>query len=157
MVADLFESLLQEIGKEYHLTLKADQNNSCLFNLPNGLSIQMEIDPKNEFYIIGSDLGEVPIGKYRENLFLAALKTNAFPPPQIGAFAYSRQKNHLVLHAMIPLPEITGEKILNILRPFLEKAWVWKSAITNGEIPEVIPPTSGHYTPSSGGIFGLKP
>lgn len=157
MVADLFESLLQDIGKEFHVTLKADQNNSCLFNLPNGLSVQMEIDPKNEYFIIGTDLGEVPLGKYRENLFQAALRSNALPPPQNGIFAYSKQKDHLVIHAMIPLPEITGEKIINILKPFLEKAWNWKTAITNGEVPEVESSSqAGHYS-SQGGIFGLKP
>jgi hypothetical protein len=156
MVADLFESLLLDVGHYFHVTLKADQNNSCLFNLPNGLSIQMEIDPKNEYFIIGSDLGEVPIGKYRENLFQAALKANNFPPPQNGIFAYSRQKNHLILHAMLSLQDITGEKITNLLPPFLEKAWNWKTAITNGEVPEVVTPDAGGgYT--SKGLFGLRP
>lgn len=155
MVTDLFGSLLQEIGHYFNINLQPDHNNSCLVRLPNGLSIQMEIDKKGEYFIIGSDLGPVPTGRYRENLFKQALRANGMPAPRNGTFAYSKQKDHLLLVEMLPLKGLNGEKINAILKPFSEKAASWKTAITQGDIPIVEAANSSHGNLT--GMFGLKP
>lgn len=156
MVAELFEALLQEIGTAFHVSLKPDSNNSCLFKTPNGISIQMEIDRRQDCYIIGCDLGPIPKGRYREELFREALRTNGAPPPQYGIFAYSKNLDHFILHARLPLKEITGEKIVAVITPFLEKASIWKSAISKGEIP-VYTPSKGGIGSKAEGLFGMKP
>lgn len=155
MVAELFESLLQDVGKAFHLTLKPDANNSCLFRIPPGVSIQMEIDRKRDCFVIGADLGPIPVGKYRENLFQEALRANGMPPPQYGIFAYSRQNDHFILHTLIPVKEITGERLVEYLPHFAEKAWNWKNAIDRGEIPQVVDTSAEAKAPF--GIFGVKP
>lgn len=153
MVTDLFGAILQEIGRSFNVNLQPDVNNSCLLKLLNGLTIQMEIDKQGRYFIIGSDLGAVPTGRYRENLFKEALRANGMPAPRHGNFAYSKQKDHLLLIEMVPLKNINGEKIKAILQPFGEKAINWKSAIEKGEIPLV---TSAAQTQNNG-MFGLKP
>lgn len=150
MVFNTFESLLQDIGKEYNLNLKPDQNNSCLLVLPTGLSLQMEIDHRGEHFIIGIDLGLIPPGKYRENIFREALKANGKPSPRLGIFSYSKQKDHLLLIEMLSLKNLTGDRIREVLKPLAEKGFTWKQALNRGEIPVIADESR------SSGMFGLN-
>ena len=73
MVTDLLGTLLQELGKSLEIAeLSPDENNSCLIELKNGQQIQLELDRSGQFFVIGADIGMVPPGKYRENLFRQA-------------------------------------------------------------------------------------
>lgn len=154
MVTDFFGALLDELGKILQMPLAPDSNNSCLIKFKEGVTIQLEMDRgNNQFLIIGSDLGAIPAGKYRENLFQEALKANGMPSPRYGTFAYSKQADHLILFEMMNLQEITGGKIAEFLPFFIEKAKVWSQALTKGEIPIV----ASVYTSRPTGLFGLKP
>lgn len=137
MVGDLFTSLLEDLSKILHYQLHVDSHNSCLIQLPTGITIQMEMGRKSPHFLIGSDLGNVPVGKYRENLFREALRANNQPLPRNGVFAYSHQTDHLVLFLFIPIENINAEKIAERLLPFGELAFRWKDAISQGNIPEV--------------------
>lgn len=155
MVAQIFESLLQEVGQSLGgLTLKPDENNSCLINLPTGISIQMDLDPSSEFFIVGADIGSIPLGKYRGEVFCQALKANDTPFPRNGIFAYSKQNDHLILFEKLSVIELTGEKILSFLVPLSKKALIWKLAIAQGEVPVI--ESKQEAGQSLGGLFGLK-
>lgn len=92
MVTDFFGSLLQELGKVLEIPdLHPDRNNSCQIVLKNGLNLQIELDRSGQFLIFGADLGVVPPGRYRENLFREALKANDMPHPIHGILAYSKK------------------------------------------------------------------
>jgi Tir chaperone protein (CesT) family len=152
MVKDLFDSLLEELSLALKISdLHADRNNSCLVQLSNGVKIQLEVEPKSQSFVIGSDLGEMPTGQYRNNLFREALKTNGLPGPHAGILAYSNKTDHLVLFKMLPLKELNGEKIAAIITTFSEKALLWKESIAKGEIP-----VHDEAHPSAG-MFGLRP
>ena len=152
MVRDQFDALLSEIGQALKIPdLHADRNNSCLIKMPSGLSIQMEMHPRLQEFILGSDLGEVPLGRYRENIFLEALKANALPYPQHGIFAYSTKSGHMVLYEKFHTRDLTGQRIADEIPLFLEKAKAWKEALEKGELPAV----GGMKT--SMGMFGLRP
>ena len=154
MVMDLFESLLQEFSKAVDIpNLKPDGNNSCLIALPKGPKIQLDIDPTNEFLIIGSEIGFIPAGRYRENIFKEALRANSLPAPRYGDFAFSQKKDTLVLTAKIFLRDLTGEKIASHYTPFAEKAQHWWEAIQKGEVPSI----TGAFSTRKGGtgMFGL--
>src|SRR5262245_58766423 len=98
MVTDLFGALLQELGDSLEKAdLHPDRNNSCLIRMKGGQEIQFELDRSSQFLIVGADLGAVPPGKYRENLFREALKANDMPHPIHGILAYSKKTDHLVL------------------------------------------------------------
>lgn len=144
MVVELFASLLEELSKIMHYQLHVDHNNSCMLHLPTGLDIQLEIHRHGTHFIIGTDLGNIPVGKYRENLFREALRANGFPPPQYGTFAYSKQKDSLILFSLLVLKDLTGQRIADHLIPFMEKAVTWQTAIKRGDVPVVsLEKTSG--------------
>ena len=152
MVRELFDSLLDELGGVLEIPdLHPDRNNSCLINYPDGYQVQIEMDPSGQAIIIGSDLGVVPVGRYRENLFKEALKANGMPGPLHGILAFSTKTEHLILFERIPTLHLTGDRMADALGPFNEKAQFWKEALTKGETPII---GTMH---TSGGMFGLRP
>ena len=154
MVMDLFEALLQEFSKATNIpNLKPDANSSCLLVLPNGTKIQLDIDPGNNFLLMGAELGFIPGGRYRENVFKEALRANNLPAPRNGDFAYSKKKDLLILFTKISLKDLNGEKIASVFAPFSEKATHWKEAISKGEVPSLSGAFSTHK--SGTGMFGL--
>lgn len=155
MVTDLLGALLQELGKSLKVAdLHPDSNNSCLIKLTNGQQIQVELDRSAEFLILGADLGTVPPGKYRENLFKEALKANDLPHPIHGILAFSKKTEHLVIYERIPIRDLTGEKIAEEITPFTEKALVWENALKRGEVPSI---AQFKTSDKGSGMFGLRP
>lgn len=152
MVKEIFHTLLDELGHVMQIPdLHPDRHHSCLIRLPNGLGLQIEIDSQMQFLTIGCDLGSVPTGRYRENVFREALKANGLPTPHHGILAYSTKSDHLVLFSQLHVKELSGQKIADEIAPFSEKALLWKSALEHGEVPT----TSSIHT--SSGMFGLRP
>lgn len=153
MVTNVFGILLQELGKQMdNIELVPDSNNSCLIHLKEGINIQLEIDKTGLFLILGADLGEVPPGKYRENLFREALKANDLPHPINGTLAFSKKSEHLVLFDKISIEGLQGEHIATHIQPFTQKAILWAEALKRGDIP-----ISGVSSAQKGsGIFGLR-
>lgn len=155
MVTDLLGSLLQELAQTLGIPpLKPDANNVCLVKFKGGIEVQIEMDRSGDFFLITTDLGSLPVGRYRENLFFEALKANGAPPPRHGVFAYSKQADRLILFEMLPLKELTGARIADALPLFLEKTKQWKEAISKNEMPP--PPVLGGGIAQKG-IFGLRP
>ena len=155
MVTDLLGALLIELSKAMKIPeLHPDSNNSCMIRLKSGLIIQMEMDHSGQFLILGADLGTVPPGKYRENLFKEALKANDNPYPLNGILSFSRKSGHLVLFEKMYIKDLTGEKIADQVNPFAEKAFLWSEALLHNDIP-LINQSSSTQLSGKGGIFGL--
>ena len=155
MVTDLFGALLSELGKVLKIAnLHPDRNNSCLVQMVNGQQFQLELDRTSEFVIVGTQLGAVTPGKYRESLFKEALKANDQPYPLHGILAYSTKTENLFLFMKIHVKDLTGDKIAEEITPFLEKASVWSDAITRSDIPAV---GSSQTSKGPAGMFGLRP
>lgn len=153
MVTDIFDSLLQELGKILKISLHPGKRNSCLIKLKEGIHVQIELDNAGEFLILGSDLGPIPPGKYRENLFKEALRSNGMPAPRNGVLSYSKQADHLFIFEKLPLKNLTGSRIADQLAAMTPKAIIWKDALAKSEIPAI--PSTGFR--SGGGLFGLHP
>lgn len=154
MVKDMLEALLSDIGRSLKIPdLHPDRNNSCLIDLPEpvNIKIQLEMHARTNDFLLGCDLGPVPPGRYRENLFREALKANGLPYPQHGILAYSAKTDHLILWETFNLRDLTGERIADEITPFVEKAKMWKEAMEKGEMPVV------HGMKTSMGMFGLRP
>lgn len=155
MVADQFGAILQELSQAMQIDeLHSDRNNSCKIKLQSGVEIQLEIDRSGNFLIVGTDLGEVPPGKYRENIFREALKANDLPPPLNGILSYSKATNHMVLFQKVHVKDLNGEKVAGLIPPFLEKAKAWSEALVRGEIPSITQVYSSDRR--SSGMFGLR-
>lgn len=153
MVTDAFGSLLQDLGKLLNVTLQPDSNNSCIVKFPAGPTLQLEIDKAGTSLMLVTNLGVIPAGRYRENVFKEALKSNGLPPPRKGDFSFSKKTDSLLMMELLPLADLNADKIMAVLTPFMEKAKLWKEAIERGDVPSSLP---GAYAKSGGGIFGLK-
>ena len=137
MIEGPFEAALSELSKIWNIPLKPDKNNSCLVKFKNGLEIQIEPLNKRDDLLICAQLGEVYQGQYREELFKIALMTNGQDYPNIGTLAFSTDTNQLILFDHLPFVELTKDKLINLIDPFMEKALKWKEAIKGQSIPAV--------------------
>lgn len=154
MVGDRLSMVLQEFGNLVGMSdLQADENNSCLLRIPNGIEVQIEADKAQDHLIIGIDLGEVPPGAYRARIFRSAMITNGLPPPRYGVLAYSKQIDHMVLFDRLAMKGLTAGTIASSLEMLIPKAVIWRDAIARGEVPEG---TVKGGPQELGGLFGLK-
>lgn len=152
MVAGLYEGLLEELGRALGLTLFPDENHSCMIRMPKTkLEVQIEMDHSGKRMMLGTYIGQLPPGRYRELVFAEALRMNGMPPPHVGVFAYSNKMDQLVMFRWIDLHDMSGEKIAKLLKPFAERGAQWRDAIAAGQVP-VIEGLSLH---EHSGMFGL--
>lgn len=154
MVSTALGIVLEELGKSSALPISGlipDVNNTCLIQLPGGLRLQIELDKTEQNLLIGSPLGKIQTGPLRLDIFREALRSNSFPFPRYGTFAYSTKTENLILFDFLPLNGLSGDKLAEHLGPFLEKANIWSKAIAANEVP---PST---FTPTKGlsSIFDL--
>lgn len=157
MVRDLFDAILQELGNKLDLQdLHLDSAGTCRLNFKDGLSLYIEPYEKAEALLLVTDIGEVPGGRYREDVLREALKENTISGHASGAFGFGEQSHHLKLFRLFRLKDLSADKIIAVLFPLMEKASKWKSSLTNGEVPQAGAEKS---LSSSGpaGLFGLRP
>lgn len=155
MVKDLFASILEELGSIFKLTLSPDKNNACLIKYKTGSNLHMELDSGGEKIIVISDLGTPPLGRFRENLFREALKSNGLPPPKNGVFAYAKRSDSLVLYSTVAIADLTGQKLADFLAPFMQKADLWRTSIQRNEVPSFLGNELSFGTGGTG-MFGLR-
>lgn len=152
MVGSIFDGILKDLEVFFNCPLHADTNQSCLVEMGFGISLQMELNPQEQL-VIGSIVGILPFGGYRDRLIKQALKSN-YSAPSSGVFGYNIKTNHLILFISINPTRLTKEKIYDKLPPFIEKAKLWKETIEAGEMPIVEEPTIP-TDPSRQGLFGF--
>ena len=150
MVSSQFAGILKEFENFFNCPLEPDANDSCLINMGIGVTIQMELD-RYGFILIGCRLGAVPMGRYRDNLIRAALRSNDETIPSTGILGFSHKLNQLILFMKLNPQRLTVHQILALMPPFVTKAKLWKDAIAKGEVPSVS--LSASKKPS--GLFGL--
>ena len=152
MVSDLYETLLKETAEAMGISeLHPDRNNSCLIKLKSGVRIQIDLDNRGDFLILGSNVGTPPAGRYREKLLCQALKANELLPNQRGIFAYSPKTEHLLLFEKLSLQDLNGKKIAAAIDILAAKAAVWSEAIAHNDVPEI-----DQLSARPAGIFGLR-
>ena len=135
MVGDLFSHLLEELGTALKIKLQPDKNNACVLKFNNGIEVQIEPAHRGKQIIIATELGQLSQGRFRENIFREALKSNGLPPPRNGIFAYSKKNESLVLYDWLFIEHVTGELLAQYLQQFTQKALLWKDSIARGEVP----------------------
>lgn len=145
-----FEDLLKSLSDLIGTPLAPDSKSTCLLVFDHDVKVQLELDKTSEWLIVGASLGEVPPGKYREQVICEALKHNR--SPENGIFAYALRKNQLVLFEKWPYDQVQVPQLFALLKALVEKAKPWKEALARGDRPPSLVPTTG-----SGTLFGLKP
>ena len=163
MSTGALEHILDEIGESIGVSLQANDNNTCYVSIPGGCDIQMEILEDGENFLLIAEIGSIPLGKYREDIFKESLRFNGMPQPQVGFFAYSETDDTLNLLEIFPLKGLTGNRVSEIIPAFTNKAMVWKEAIQRGEIPQMTAETlsaaasqAGQAADKAKSIFDLE-
>jgi len=156
MVIDVLKNILDELARQELFpaaVLRPNQAGICAIPLPDGAQLRLELDKRAENLLILSVLGNVTPGRYRENLFKEALKANGLPHPRHGTLAFSTHSEKLLLFESMPLPGLTGGEVGAFLQPFMEKASVWREAVSTGSVPEV---AASKVNLGLGSLFGLR-
>lgn len=150
-----FNQLLAGIALLIKSPLKADANQCCLIDYAEeNIQIQLELEQGTENLLIGANIGKVPPGRYRQDLFEQALKANFLDVPKGGFLAYSPKAEQLVLFFKVPSQNLSPDQALSIINGFKDKYKRWKEGLDNNQIPQLVGyiPTKG----TSSGMFGLR-
>lgn len=154
MITDPLEALLNELGKAFNIPdLKPDRNKTCLLRMKGDVRIQIELDKDERYLLVATDLGEIPLGRYRQDLMEIGLKMNSLPPPRHGYFAYSRKAGHLVMFEKLWMESLDGGKLREEIELFRTQALIWKEAMQHNELPVISEITTSDHV----GLFGLRP
>lgn len=157
MLTDQFAILIDELGKIMQIKLAPDANNACQIRYPDGLEIRLDPDRLGEVLFVTCELGPLPQGRYRENLFREALKANGLPPPRNGVFAFNPKKEMLILFEQAPFFDLNAIKTADLLSAFSQKARIWKDAISRGDVPSFrANEMSFSNVPRGTGFMGLR-
>jgi len=144
--------ILEELGRELSIpNLGPDEHGTCLIRLKNGVKVQLEMLKGKDYILVATDLGEVPPGRFRVDLFESALNHNVSDNGGVATLGFSKRTSHLILFERLYIQGLNGMKVRDFIDLLAEKAIVWKDAITNGRIPRV----GEEAQKGGGGIFGL--
>jgi len=160
MISDRFGALLEELGTLIHKNLVPNSHNALILRLRDKMGIYLEPDRLGEMLNVAIDIGSPQQGPYRESIFREALKANGLPPPRNGIFAYGFKTDSLLIYEQLPLEDLNGPRLLEIMNTLLQKARIWKQAIERGNIPsyqatELSFGMKSSAAPRLKGIFGL--
>ena len=147
-----FESLISELGTQMELPLKPDHHQSCRLDFGNDLKIQLDLTGEGDQILIGSELGSLVAGIYRQKILDQALRVNSLSRSPHGTLAFSEKNDSLVLFQFFPLASLSGEKLWAFLQLFIEHATIWKEAMAQGEVPLL----EEDMEPKGSGFYGLK-
>lgn len=149
-----FEELIHELSASMSISLHPDSHESCLITFPTeDLKIQIDLDTNADRILIGTQLGRITPGPYREKIFTQALRVNGTSQTPRGILSFSEKNDTLVLFQFLPLDKLRGEKLNEFLQLFREHAKVWKQALNTGDIPSMQDDTAA----KTSGMFGLRP
>lgn len=151
MVSSQFGAILREFENFFNCSLQPDENDSCLINMGVGVTLQIELD-RYGLILVGCRLGAVLMGRYRDNIMRAALKSNEATLPSSGILGFSHKSNQLILFMKLNPNLLNVHQILALMPAFVSKAKLWSDAIAKGEVP-TLSPVGSSKTPS--GLFGL--
>lgn len=156
MVEGEFQALMRELGLFLQVEIPELRNDSCMLDFRNSVQLQIELSDDGRNVTVFCNLGEVPVGRFRDDVFAESLKWNGRPYPRHGTLAFSKKAGTLTLFETFPIFEMTGEKLNDFVLPFLENAKTWHEALKSGRLP-TIPDHSIEGQRQSGGLFGLRP
>ncbi|MGR3973393.1 MAG: CesT family type III secretion system chaperone [Candidatus Rhabdochlamydia sp.] len=129
---DLFISVMNELSLLIDAPLTVESRRICGLKINDTLHLQLK-EEGNQI-LISTLLGEMPIGKARENCLKWALKDNREECGG-GILCYVPRKDQLALFLFVTLETLSGALLADILDLFLQKALRWKEAVLTGQQP----------------------
>ena len=148
-----FETLIHELGEHMGMPLQPDHHQSCRLEFGDGFSVQIDLEGDADSVLVGSEIGGITPGVFREKIFKQALRINGMSRIPYGTLAFSEMNDTLILFQFLPVATLNGEKLWNFLQPFLEHGKIWKEALERGDVPSI----EGDTQRGGSGFYGMKP
>jgi hypothetical protein len=153
MVTDRFGALIEELSTALKIKLTPDSHNACRIRFKDKLEVYLEPDTSGDLLQMVIDIGTPGEGRYRENLLREALRANGLPFPRYGTFCYGQKADTLLLFDFLPIEDLNGTRLADVINQLSDKARVWRESIAHGELP---PFQSGKSGSRPEGVFGLR-
>lgn len=148
----LYEGLIKELGALIEVPLAAESKDTCRIEFEEDkVTVQVDLDGSGDRLLIGSVLGELTSGTYRNQVFKQALRVNGLSTSPRGILAYSERLSSLILFDYLPLHSTDAQKLSDFLQLFHVHAKVWIDSLAAQDIPQV----EGE-TQKGSGMFGMK-
>lgn len=132
-----FEDLISQLGAKLGVALHVDPHQSCKLEFADGSIVQIDLDNTAERVVIGSMLGNLMTGPFRENVLKQALIVNGIQKGKYGILAYSEKNDQLILFSYLPLAATTGDSIFDFLKKFINHGAIWREALKRGDVPPI--------------------
>lgn len=153
MVAERFKILVDELAQQLSVKLEPDTHNACRLQFKDGLVLSMQPNSTLDTLRVVVEIATPGQGRYREAILKEALRANGLPYPHVGTFAFSPKTDMLLLCDQLPMEELSGQRLAEIIKQLSDKAREWKESIARGETPVLRGVQSAR---ASEGVFGLK-
>lgn len=134
---DPFEDLLDAFGKKLDLILKPDALRSVRLRIFDDFHVQIEQDKTLKNILFGCELGTIPAGSYRKNIFTQAMIINGFHNEYRGTLAFSKKKESLILFQFLPIKNMEADRLYEYFRQFIDHAKIWITALREGAVPQI--------------------
>lgn len=131
---DRFAILLADLGSLINVPLHPDAKRACRLNIDGKLHLQMQDEPEKDRILVATMIGDVPPGKFRENILRETLKENSLYP-RFATLGYAERSNKLALFSHVYYPGLHGNSMADFLEAFIEKSLAWKTALETGVLP----------------------
>lgn len=133
-MTDAFSQIIQELGQTLQIELHPDKLNAVSLQIQS-IVVQLELSSDQENLFLFCKIGEIPPGKFLENVLIEALKINGLPDPRPGIFGFIAKTNHLSLHQSYPMKLLNGTILASFLASFIELADAWAQSLSKGSVP----------------------
>jgi Tir chaperone protein (CesT) family len=128
---DLFQQLLFDLGAELDLPLHIDSNGACKLLIDEKLPVQLEMDPDGKRLLIWIVIGELPPGKFREEILKITLRLNGIYN-ELGRYAYIEKTNCLAFYTYRIAEKLKGSSLADLLVKLVPYAKEWQESLARG-------------------------
>ena len=150
MVETQFNTILEVLEPYFSCKISADENDSCLINLKNGLQIQIELT-RQGLLLIACKIGTLQHQRLQE-IFQTALIFNGQSPFEAGSFGFSVKTSELILFKQCEPTQLINIDIKKFMDPFIERALMWTNELSQNQIPSL---NSEATASTANRLFGL--
>jgi len=134
------KQFVEDLGNTLDLDLDINEFGTCMTEIATDVNVMIAHDEEAGYFYIETEIGEIPGGRYREQLLERALMSNGLPPPHYGTFGYLPEDDKLILHEIVPSKDFNTQMVAEIMEPYSEKAKTWIDAVQNAVLPVVEAP-----------------
>ncbi len=134
----LYEERIKDLGKLMGIPLISESKETCCIQFDEDkVTVQVDLDDSGERLLIGSVLGEISSGSYRNEIFKQALRVNGLSKAPRGILAYSDRLSSLILFDYLPFHSTDAQKLFNFIQLFHKHAEVWIDSLKSQTIPQI--------------------